>query len=186
MVQVYTRKPRLAYMNKHNNIWIWLFVALLLGTASAQTEKQRYHANNKSFSLAAPSAFQEIYPMPKDAIFGIEVARLGVSILVSTSEPVEIETKKFAKGMKKKLTEGGARILGTVTSDLHGKPAVSFIVGGVKPGKESFFVFNLRPDAVYGFILNYPDGQRQDAKELWDDVYPSIVFTPPPKKKKKK
>lgn len=170
----------------HISKLISLLLLFLAGTALGQNEKQKYTAKNNSFSIMAPSAFQVIQPIPKEAILAIEVSSFGVSLLVNTSEPVEIETKKFASKMKENLTKGGAQILGTVVGQLHGKPAVSFLVGGVKPGKESLFAFNLREDAVYGFILNYPVGSRQDAAELWDDISPTLVFTPPPKKKKKK
>lgn len=164
---------------------LFLTLMLLAQSAVAQNEKRQYIANNNSFRLSAPSAFMEIKPTPKPAIFAIEVASFGVSLLVSTSDPVEIETKEFAKGMKERLSKGGAQILGSETGKLQGKPTVRLLVGGVKPGKESLFVYNLREDAVYGFILNYPVGSRQDAQELWNDIAPSIVFTPPPKKKKK-
>jgi hypothetical protein len=50
------------------------------------------------------------------------------------------------------------------------------LVGGVREGKESLFVYNLRSDYWYVFVLNYPEGQRKDAADLWKMIAPTIKF----------
>lgn len=155
-----------------------MLAATWLISGSAWAQNAVYKATDSSFSLKAPSAFQAISPTPANALLALEVPGSGVSILAEGNEAIELETSKFTSEMKKKLSDGGATILGSAEANLQGKPAISFLVGGVKAGKESLFVFNLRADHTYLFVLNYPEGSRQDAAELWRDIAPTISFTP--------
>ncbi len=156
-------------------------VAVWLCTGSTWAQNAVYKASDNSFSLKAPSAFQAITPAPANSLMAVEVPGHGVSILAECNDAIELETSKFTSEMKKKLSDGGATILGSAEANLQGKPAISFLVGGVKAGKESLFVFNLRADHTYLFVLNYPEGSRQDAAELWRDIAPTISFKPPSK-----
>ena len=155
-------------------LWICLAFGLLLGPVSA--ENKEFSASNGAFSFKAPAAFQKISGAPPNALVALEVPGYGVSFLSERQEAIELETETFATEMKKKLSDSGAQILGSAQATLAGRPAVSFLVGGVKTGKESLFVFNTRADHTYIFVLNYPVGSRQDAAELWQDIGPSIKF----------
>lgn len=154
--------------------WSLLCLCLLLNPAVAQNKD--FSAKNGVFSLKAPAAFQTISDAPPNALIALEVPGYGVSFLSERQEAVELETEVFATEMKKKLSDSGAKILGSAQATLAGRPAVSFLVGGVKSGKESLFVFNTRADHTYVFVLNYPTGSRKDAAELWQDIGPSIKF----------
>lgn len=153
-----------------------LLLALLAVTSLASAQNKEYSASNGAFSFKAPAAFQKISGAPPNALVALEVPGYGVSFLSERQEAVELETETFATEMKKKLSDSGAQILGSAQANLGGRPAVSFLVGGVKAGKESLFVFNTRSDHTYVFVLNYPVGSRQDAAELWQDIAPTIKF----------
>ena len=154
----------------------YLFLLLLLATSTAQAQNKDFSASNGAFSFKAPAAFQKVSDAPPSALIALEVPGYGVSFLSERQEVVELETDVFAKEMRKKLSDSGAQVLGSAQANLEGRPAVSFLVGGVKAGKESLFVFNTRADHTYVFVLNYPVGSRQDAAELWQDIAPTIRF----------
>lgn len=156
--------------------WLPLLLALLAVTSSASAQNKDFSASNGAFSFKAPAAFQKISDAPPNALVALEVPGYGVSFLSERQEAVELETETFATEMKKKLSDSGAQILGSAQANLGGRPAVSFLVGGVKAGKESLFVFNTRADHTYVFVLNYPVGSRKDAAELWQDIAPTIKF----------
>lgn len=156
--------------------WFQIFLALMALSTIALAQNKEFSASNGAFSFKAPAAFQKIGDAPPNALVALEVPGYGVSFLSERQEAVELETSTFATEMKKKLSDSGAQILGSAQADLGGRPAVSFLVGGVKKGKESLFVFNTRADHTYVFVLNYPVGSRKDAAELWQDIAPTITF----------
>lgn len=145
-------------------------------SALAQNESKQYKAKNGAFSFKAPAAFQEISDAPASAIVALEVPGFGVSFLVERHEAEELETDKAITQAKTELGKSGATILGSARANLASKPAFSLLVGGVKQGKESLFVYNLRSDYWYVFVLNYPSGQRKDAADLWKMIAPTIKF----------
>lgn len=153
-----------------------LLLILLSSPAPAQNELKTYTAKNGALSFSAPAAFQSIADVSPSAIVAIEVASFGVSFLATREKAEELEQEMFMPELKKRLLEGGAKVLGSAAAKIDGMPAYSFIVGGVKPGRESLFVYNIRKDFWYVFILNYPQGQRKDASDLWKLIGPSIKF----------
>jgi hypothetical protein len=160
-------------------LWLSLQLALLLtclSPARAQNESKQYSAKGGAFTFSAPSAFQDIGDAPPSALVALEVPGFGVSFLSERQAAEEVEADAAQTQAKKKLTESGAKILGSAKANLAGKPAFSLLVGGVKKGKESLFVYNLRSDYWYVFVLNYPEGQRKDAADLWQMIAPSIKF----------
>lgn len=156
-----------------------LCLALLLvaaGPVQSQNEAKKYSAKNGAFTFSAPSAFQDIANAPPNALVALEVPGFGVSFLSQREKAEQVEADAAQTQAKKKLMESGATILGSARADLAGRPAFSMLVGGVKSGKESLFVYNLRPDYWYVFVLNYPEGQRKDAADLWKMIAPTIKF----------
>lgn len=144
--------------------------------AGAQNEKKQYAARNGAFTFKAPAAFRDIVNAPKNALVALEVPGHGVSFMAQREKAEEVETDLALAQAKKNFSQGGATILGSARAKLASAPAFSVLVGGVKPGRESLFVYNLRSDYWYVFVLNYPEGQRKDAAELWQDIAPSITF----------
>ncbi len=157
-----------------------LTLCLLWGASApvalAQNEAKQFKAKNGAFSFKAPAAFQEISDAPGSAIVALEVPGFGVSFLAERHPAEELETEKAMTQAKTELGKNGATILGSATANLASKPAFSLLVGGVKQGKESLFVYNLRSDFWYVFVLNYPSGQRKDASDLWKMIAPTIKF----------
>lgn len=148
-----------------------LMLLLCLAPACADTTVP---ANDGSFWVQLPDSFG---PVANPAgILDVEMPGGSVSLICKKGEAVELEPELFAEKQKRMLFDNGAQIFGTASSTLAGKPACSFLVGGVKEGKESLFVFNQREDAVYVFVLNYPTGQRQDAARLWNQIAPTFKF----------
>jgi hypothetical protein len=155
-----------------------LLVLLLfcLTPAAAQNEPKTFSAKNGAFTFSAPAAFQDISNAPPNALVALEVPGFGVSFLSQREKAEEVETEAAQSQARKRLTESGATVLGTARADLAGRPAFSMLVGGVREGKESLFVYNLRSDYWYVFVLNYPEGQRKDAADLWKMIAPTIKF----------
>lgn len=153
-----------------------LLLTVGLTPAVAQNEPKQYAAKDGAFTFSAPSAFQDIPNAPGGAIVALEVPGFGVSILAERQEAEELETAQAADRAKTELSKNGAKVIGSATANLAGKPAFSLLVGGVKAGRESLFVYNLRSDYWYVFVLNYPEGQRKDASDLWKMIAPTIKF----------
>lgn len=156
-----------------------LLLLLLLGgalPAVAQNETKQFSAKNGAFTFKAPAAFKEIPDAPKDSLVALEVPGFGVSFLAQREKAEDVEVDKALGQAKKKVLEGGANVIGTARADLASKPAFSMLVGGVKKDRESLFVYNLRSDFWYVFVLNYPAGQRKDAADLWKLIAPTIKF----------
>ena len=155
---------------------VLLVLLVVAYPAQAQNEAKPFSAKNGSFSFKAPAAFEQIGDAPPSALVALEVPGFGVSFMC-TREPAEDVEVEAAQGQaKKKLAESGADIRGGAKAALAGKPAFSLLVGGIKQGKESLFVYNLRSDFWYVFVLNYPEGQRKDAADLWKMIAPTIKF----------
>jgi hypothetical protein len=152
-------------------------VLLTLAAAQAQNEAKQYSAKNGIFTFQAPAAFEPIEPPPPNTLVALEVPAFGLSFLAQREKPEELESPDLALAhVKEKLAESGASVLGSARANLASKPAFSVLVGGVKSGKESLFVYNLRSDYWYVFVLNYPAGQRKDAADLWQMIAPTIKF----------
>lgn len=154
---------------------IWLLLAFT-SAAWGQNEPKQYRASNGAFTFSAPAAFEAIADAPASALVALEVPGFGVSFMSQREKAEDVEADAAQTQAKKKLTESGARILGSAKASLAGKPAFSLLVGGVKAGRESLFVYNLRSDYWYVFVLNYPEGQRKDAADLWQMIAPTIKF----------
>lgn len=147
----------------------------LLWAASALAESITYTATDQSFAFKAPAGFKTVQEV-RGAILDLEIPGAGVSLVTVRQEAVEVDLKTFASQMKMNINDSGGSVLGTVDASLDGQPAVSFLVAGIKPGKESFFVYNLRKDAVYTFVFNYPKGSRSEAVKLWKELSPTLKF----------
>ena len=148
----------------------------LLASAWAQNESKQYAAKNGSFTFSAPSAFKDIPDSPKNTLVAVEVPGFGVSFLAQREKAEDLALDLALTQAKKKLSESGATIIGSAKADLAAKPAFSLLVGGVRADRESLFVYNLRSDYWYVFVLNYPLGQRKDAADLWKAIAPTIKF----------
>ncbi len=170
------------YPRSFPSLWALAPIFALL-TLWSWAEPQRVTATDKSLSLVVPADFKPVASPPDDTLIAYEVPNGEVSLFVTTGEKVDFGADDFAEHMQIRLEAGGAEIIGTAQATLGGKPAVSFLVGKVKPGKESLFVFNLRDDEVCLFILNYPAGSRSGAATLWQAIAPTITFHAKPAKK---
>ena len=148
---------------------------LLFFSTGAWAQDVFFQASDQSFSVKLPSQFQPSTSPPNGTILAVESGG-GFSLFCSKKDPVELDATQFADRMKRNLYDGGAQIFGKAQKPLAGQPAVSFLVGGVVAGKESLFIFNQRPDAVYTFVFNYPTGQRQKASAIWNQASPSFKF----------
>ena len=156
-----------------------LLLLMLIGgalPAAAQNETRQFSAKNGAFTFKAPAAFKDIPDAPKDSLVALEVPGFGVSFLAQREKAEDVEIDKALGQAKKKVTEGGATVIGTAKADLASKPAFSMLIGGVRKDRESLFVYNLRSDFWYVFVLNYPTGQRKDAADLWKMIAPTIRF----------
>lgn len=149
-----------------------------LCVSALQAEEVVHRASDQSFSVRLPARFEPSPSPPSNTVLSVEVPGTKVFLDCSKSEAVVLEGQVFADKMKRNLFDAGAQIHGKARASLAGKPAASFLVGGIRPGKESLFVFNQRPDAVYTFVLNYPVGQRSQASKLWNQVAPTFKFAP--------
>ena len=158
-----------------------LLLLWLSAGASASAETVSYSAIDKSFTFRAPSGFQATNKA-QGAILDLEIPGTGVSLVAINGKAVEVELETFASQMKMNINDAGGSVLGSVDATLDGQPAVSFLVAGIKPGKESFFVYNLRKDAVYTFVFNYPKGSRSEAVKVWKELAPTLKFRPTKKK----
>lgn len=157
-------------------IILCLLALALVVAAKGQNELKKYSAKNSAFTLSAPSAFQTITDASAETMIALEVPNFGVSLLATREKAEELEAEKFVPELKKRLIKGGATVLGSAAAKLDGQPAYSFLVGGVKANRESLFVYNMRHDFWYVFVLNYPQGQRKDAADLWKLIAPTIRF----------
>lgn len=155
-----------------------LLCLLTMGLAFAQGSV--YQAKDNSFSVNLPSDFGPAVDPPTHAILAVEIPNRGISLFCSKEQAEEIDAEILAEQAKRNLYDNGAQIHGKSKSTLAGKPAASFLVGGIKPGKESLFVYNTRPDALYVFVLNYPQGDRQTAAQIWNRLAPSFKFVDKP------
>lgn len=162
-----------------------VLLASLICLSSVQAEEVVHRASDQSFSVRLPARFEPSASPPSGTVLSVEVPGTRVFLDCSKSEAVELDGSVFADKMKRNLFDAGAQIYGKAKAPLAGKPAASFLVGGIRPGKESLFVFNQRPDAVYTFVLNYPVGQRKQASKLWNSIAPSFKFAPVMAKPKK-
>lgn len=156
-------------------VWCCLWLALGLSSA-AQNELRPYSARNGAFSFQAPSAFRDSAHAAKNELVDLEVPGFGVSLIAQREKAEEVEVDQALDRARQSLSDSGATILGSAKAQLASRPAFSLLVGGVKPGVESLFVYNLRSDYWYVFVLNYPQGQRQDAADLWKVIAPTIRF----------
>lgn len=148
----------------------------LLVCSPLSAQPSTVQASDGSFWVGLPQSFGPASDPPNNTILAVEIPGTGFNLFCSKGEAVDLEAPVFAERMKRNLFDNGAQIFGKATANLAGKPASSFLVGGVAPGKESLFVFNQRPDAVYTFVLNYPTGQRQKASSLWNEIAPTFRF----------
>lgn len=164
------------YIASSTPVRFLLALLLVAAPALAQNEARQYTARNGAFTFSAPSAFQDIQDAPKDSLVALEVPGFGVSFMAQREKAEDVEVDKALGQAKKKLLESGATVIGTAKADLASRPAFSMLVGGVKKDRESLFVYNLRSDFWYVFVLNYPTGQRKDAADLWKMIAPTIKF----------
>lgn len=156
------------------SLWTILFCSILVTTCLGQ---ERLHtASDQSFTVRLPSSFGPAASPPKGTKLAVEIPNTGIYLFCSKGEAVDLSLEIFAEKMKRNLYDGGAQLFGRAKAPLAGKPAASFLVGGVVPGKESLFIFNQRPDAVYTFVLSYPRGQRRKASKLWNSIAPTFKF----------
>lgn len=151
-----------------------LFCLMLLGLALAQGSV--YQATDHSFSVNLPAEFGPAADPPGHAVLAVEIPNRGISLFCTKEKAEELDAEILAEQAKRNLYDNGAQIHGKSKSTLAGKPAASFLVGGVKQGKESLFVYNTRPDALYVFVLNYPQNDRQTAAQIWNRLAPSFKF----------
>lgn len=156
-------------------------VLLAASVALAAAQGVVYQATDQSFSVQLPAGFGPADSPPANTLLAVEVPNSGMSLFCTKGEAVELEQEVFAEKMKQNLFDGGAQIHGKARASLAGKPASSFLVGGVARGKESLFVFNQREDAVYTFVFNYPEGQREKAAGMWNKIAPTFKFRQPKK-----
>lgn len=163
---------------------IMLVTLFQLLSQPALSEEVYFQAADQSFSVRLPSNFTPSSSPPAGTVLAVESPG-GWSLFCSKQEPVELDSAQFAERMKRNLFDAGAQIFGKARKPLSGQPAASFLVGGVVPGKESLFVYNQRPDAVYTFVLNYPVGQRANASGIWNQASPTFKFAKPLKKSEK-
>lgn len=163
-------------------ITLFLFVALLGLSPLWAQESTVFQASDQSFSVRLPSNFEPAASPPNGTVLAVEVPNSGMSLFCSKGEAVELDDKIFRDKMKQNLFDGGAQIFGKAKAPLAGESAASFLVGGIVNGKESLFVFNKRPDAVFTFVLNYPVGQRAKASQVWNAIAPTFKFRKPGKK----
>jgi hypothetical protein len=150
-----------------------------LAPAPAQNALKEYAAKTGDFTFKAPSAFKDIVPAPANAIVAVEVTNPEVSFLASKdsrSKEEDTDITTFADYMAESFTKSGAKVRAKAKGTLCGMPAVSFLIGGRKAGRESLMVFNLRKGYTYSFVLNYPEKQRKDGQELWEQIAPTIKF----------
>ena len=157
----------------------FFFILTTLFLASMPTLAQSpvvYQASDQSFSVRLPGNFEPAASPPNGTVLAVEVPNTGMSLFCSKSEAVELDDKIFRDKMKQNLFDGGAQIYGKAKAPLAGESAASFLVGGIVSGKESLFVFNKRPDAVFTFVLNYPVGQRAQASKIWNQIAPTFKF----------
>jgi hypothetical protein len=157
---------------------------LLLGLQPGIAQENSFHSSDNSFSISLPADFGPASSPPGDTIFAVESPSRQITLFCSKAEAVEIGIDAFAEKMKRNLYDGGAQIHGKAKAPLASQPAASYLVGGVVPNKESLFIFNLRPDGVYTFVLNYPTGQRKQAGQVWNALAPAFKFRAVEKKTK--
>lgn len=155
--------------------WMRLLTLCLFLSTGAWAQDVFFQASDQSFSVKLPSQFEPSTSPPNGTVLALE-SQGGFSLFCSKGEPVQLDATQFADRMKRNLYDGGAQIFGKAQKPLAGHPAASFLVGGVVEGKESLFIFNQRPDAVYTFVFNYPVGQRQKASGIWNQASPSFKF----------
>lgn len=158
-----------------------LLVLSLLLSGLALSESSVYQAVDHSFSVKLPAGFGPASDPPSHAILAVEIPGRGISLFCTKEKAEEIEAEVLAEQAKRNLYDNGAQIHGKSKSTLGNKPAASFLVGGIKAGKESLFVYNTRPDALYVFVLNYPKADRETAAKLWNQLAPTFKFVDKPK-----
>jgi hypothetical protein len=155
-----------------NFLLLFLFSALMIGVQAQATVP----STDGSFWVNLPESFGPAGNPPATAILAVEIPNSGISLFCEKGEAVELDPKVYADKQKQMLFDNGAQIHGTRSSVLADKPACSFLVGGIAQGKESLFVFNQRDDGLYAFVLNYPQGQRDKAASLWNQIAPTFKF----------
>lgn len=153
-----------------------LFLALMLTLTVAVSAQNTVTSSDGSFWVTLPEGFGPAGNPPASAVLAVERPGSGVSLFCEKGEAVNLDPKLYADKQKQMLFDNGAQIHGSRSSTLAEQPACSFLVGGVAQGKESLFVFNQRDDALYAFVLNYPQGQRQEAAKLWNQIAPTFKF----------
>ena len=172
-------------MNRYQPLQLLFFVfATLFLVSEAWAEGNMVQATDQSFSVKLPATFRQDPNPPSQAILATVIPNSGVSLYCSKQAAEEVGADVFAEQAKRNLYDNGAQIYGKAKATLDNKPAASFLVGGIKEGKESLFVYNTREDALYVFVLNYPKGQRKMAAGLWNEIAPTFHFAPAKKKKK--
>ena len=143
---------------------------------SAPAQSNTVPSTDGSFWVKLPESFGPAGKPPSGTILAVEIPDSGISLFAQKGEAAELDPKLYADKQKQLLYDNGAQVFGSASSTLAGAPACSFLVGGQVQGKESLFVFNQRPDAVFVFVLNYPSGQRTRAAEIWNQIAPTFKF----------
>lgn len=151
-----------------------LCLLAMMGLTDAQTTG--FQATDFSFTVQLPADFGPAEDPPAGAILAVEIPGRGISLFCSKEKAEQIDQDILAEQLKRRLYDNGAQIYGKAKATLGGKPAASFLVGGIKPGKESLFVYNSRPDSLYVFVLNYPKADRQLAAKMWNQMAPTFKF----------
>ena len=170
-------------LRHHSTVSLWTILLCSILATTCLGQERLHTASDKSFTVKLPSSFGPASSPPKGTKLAVEIPNTGIYLFCSKGEAVELSLEIFAEKMKRNLYDGGAQLFGRAKSSLAGKPAASFLVGGVVPGKESLFVYNQRPDAVYTFVLSYPVGQRRKASRIWNDIAPTFKFKSGARKK---
>ena len=163
------------YPNLIQRLVILLSIVCAL-TLSASAQSNTVPSTDGSFWVNLPQSFGPAGSPPTGTILAVEIPNSGVSLFAQKGEAVELDPKMYADRQKQMLYDNGAQVFGSASSKLAGHPACSFLVGGQVQGKESLFVFNQRPDAVFVFVLNYPSGQRTQAAGIWHQIAPTFKF----------
>lgn len=151
-------------------------IAFLAVMSLASAQGSNFQATDFSFTVQLPSEFGPADDPPSHAILAVEIPGREISLFCSKEKADQVDGEILAEQLKRRLYDNGAQIYGSAKAPLANKPAASFLVGGIKEGKESLFVYNSRPDAMYVFVLNYPKGDRQVAAKLWNQMAPTFKF----------
>lgn len=154
---------------------ISLLFIFFLATGPAPAE-QSHQAQDGSFTLSLPDGFTTMAAPPAGTVLALETPGSSFNLFFLPGEAVELEPALFAERMKRNLFDNGAQIYEKSQVEVGGVPAAKFFVGGLKPGRESIFIFIQHPKTAYTVVMNYPAGQRDQAKGMWATAAQSLKF----------